>query len=207
MKKTLALAVLGTALATPLLAHASASDAGLHFILTGGLTAGGDTMVRLNYTDGTSENVKAGRLLQVGGGVLWQAATMPVAASFTVNYHIDNASAKNGKGQFERTPLEALLYYTGVEKWRFGAGLRAVQSAKATYKVDGDEETLRFKDTTGAIIEAGYGITPKAWINVRYVSEKYKASTYTAINGQTYRISDSVKYDGSHIGVNFLYQF
>lgn len=207
MTKTFTTVALGIALAGPFTVHASASDAGLHVILTGGLTAGGDTIATLNYTNGSSERVKGGRLLQVGGGVLWQAATMPVAASFTVNYHVDNASASNGKAQFDRVPLETLIYYTGIEKWRFGAGLRFVDSPKATYKVDRNKETLRFRDATGAIVEAGYAVAPNAWINVRYVSEEYEARSYTAVDGQTYRLPDSIDFDGSHIGVNFLYQF
>lgn len=207
MKKTLLVAVLGAALATPFVAQAAANDAGVHFILSGGLTAGGDTIVTANYTNGRSDNIKGGGLVQLGGGVLWQAANMPLAASFTVNYHVDNASASNGEARFDRMPLEAIVYYTGVAKWRFGAGVRSVQSAKAIYEVNGAKETLKFKDATGTLVEAGYGLTPNAWINVRYVSEKYKPSSFTSVSGQTSTIVNPVSVDGSHVGVNFLYQF
>lgn len=207
MKKTVLSTLLGAALATPFLAQAAAKDAGVHFILTGGLTAGGDTIATAEYTNGTSNNLKGGGLVQLGGGILWQSASMPLATAFTVNYHVDNASGSNGDIRFSRIPLEAIAYYTGVEKWRFGAGVRLVQSPKLVADINNVKETVKYKDATGVVVEAGYGITPNAWINVRYVAEKYRPNTFTAANGQTFNISNATKDDGSHIGVNFLYQF
>lgn len=207
MKKQLVSTLLGAALATPFATLAAANDAGVHFVLTGGLTAGGDTVATADYTNGRSDILKGGGLVQLGGGILWQSATMPLATALTLNYHFDNASGSNGDIRFGRIPLEAIAYYTGVAKWRFGAGVRSVQSAKLVADVDNVKETVKFKDTTGVVVEAGYGITPNAWINVRYVSEKYRPSTFTAANGQTFNISNAAEVDGSHIGVNFLYQF
>jgi hypothetical protein len=208
MKKILLPALLAAALAVPLVAQAANNDtAGLHFVLSGGLTFGGDTIYTANYTNGTSVDIKGGGLVQLGAGALWQYDTIPLALSFTANYHVDSTTASNGEAKFSRTPYEAIAYYTGVNRWRFGAGLRSVHSAKATAEINGARETLTFKNTTGAVIEAGFGITPKAWINVRYVSEKYQPDRFTATNGQTTTVINGDSVDGSHIGVNFLYQF
>ncbi|WP_148415288.1 hypothetical protein [Noviherbaspirillum massiliense] len=207
MKKTLLLSLAGTALAAPFLAHAADPNPGVHFILTGGLTDGGDTILTARYRNGYSDNIKSGGLVQLGAGVLVQMKDVPLATSFTVNYHVDDASARNGSLRFERVPLELLAFYTGVERWRFGGGVRFVQSPKATSDVDDEKETLKFKNTTGAVLEAGFGITPSAWINVRYVSEKYRPKRFTAANGVTTDVSGEPSIDGSHFGVNFLYQF
>jgi hypothetical protein len=207
MKKTLLSALLAAALAAPLVTQAANNDAGLHFVLSGGLTSGGDTIITTRYTNGTSVDIKGGDLVQFGAGALWQYDSIPLALSLTANYHVDNTTAANGDAKFSRIPLEAIAYYTGVYRWRFGVGMRSVQSAKATATLNGASETLTFKNTTGAVIEAGYGITPKSWINVRYVSEKYQPERFTATTGQTTTIVNGKSIDGSHIGVNFLYKF
>ncbi|MFZ6747356.1 hypothetical protein [Undibacterium sp. Ren11W] len=49
---------------------------------------------------------------------------------------------------------------------------------------------------TGAVIEAAYGFTPHLWLSVRAESEKYQQD-----------VPYGKFYNGSHVGVNFAYQF
>ncbi|HEV7618842.1 MAG TPA: hypothetical protein VGO51_12160 [Burkholderiaceae bacterium] len=207
MKKILLPALFAAALAAPLVVQAANNDTGLHFVLSGGLTFGGDTIYTANYTNGTSVDITGGGLVQLGAGALWQYDTIPLALSFTANYHVDNTTATNGEAKFSRMPYEAIAYYTGVDRWRFGVGLRSVHSAKSTAEINGARTTTTYKNTTGAVIEAGFGITQNSWINVRYVSEKYQPDRFTATNGQTITVINGKSVDGSHIGVNFLYKF
>lgn len=182
-------------------------DGGLHPVLSIGLTGGGDTIATAKYSNGTSQNINAGGLVQLGGGVLWQASDIPLATQFSVNYHVDGFSASNGDGTFDRMPIELAFFYTGVDKWRFGGGVRFVQSPKYKSHIDNvSDQQLNFKNTTGLLIEGGYGFTPHMWLSLRLVSEKYKPTTYTA-NGVTTDVSNTASYDGSHIGLNFMYAF
>lgn len=197
---------LGAALASPLMAQAAANDPGLHVVLSAGLTTGGDTILTAYYDDGDSTNVKAGALVHFGGGVLWQAPDLPLATSLTINYHADNASARNGEAKFSRIPIEAIAYYTGVPRWRFGAGVRVVQSPEAKYDVGATKETLKFDNASGALVEVGYALAPDAWLNLRYVSEKYQPSSFRS-GGQTYDLRNADAIDGSHFGLNLLVQF
>jgi hypothetical protein len=208
MHKSVQQAFAGALLSTlALSAQADQLSGGLHPVLSFGITGGGDTIATTKYSNGTSQDIKAGGLVQFGGGVLWQATDVPLATQFTVNYHVDDTTASNGSATFDRVPIELSLFYTGVDKWRFGGGVRFVQSPKYKGHIDNvSDKSLNFKNTTGALIEAGYGFTPHMWLSLRFVSEKYQPTTYTN-NGVTTDVSNTSSYDGSHIGLNFMYAF
>lgn len=177
-------------------AQAEHTSAGAHALLSFGITGGGDEVGYLKYADGNNVKLHAGGLVQFGAGGLWQFADLPVATSLTVNYHVDRANAKNASARFQRTPIELLAYYTGAGKWRVGGGARFVTAAKGVVEFEGRSGSSGFTSNTGAVIEAGYGFTPHLWLSVRAVSEKYQED-----------IPYGKSYDGSHIGVNFVYQF
>jgi hypothetical protein len=190
-------------------AHAAdANDKNVHFLLKAGLTGGGDTITTIEYTDGTSDSIKAGGLVQLGGGVSWQSPELPVAVQLTANYQVtDSRAAKNGSAKFSRFPIEATVYYTGVQQWRFGAGVRSDLSPEYSGHIDGVySESMKFKNATGAIVEAGYSFAPRQWVNVRYVSEKLKATSYTN-NGMSFNTNNLGKVDGSHFGVFYQFEF
>jgi hypothetical protein len=204
VQKSLAIAVLST---LAMSAHADQLTGGFHPVVNVGITGGGDTIATTQYSNSTSQDIKAGGLFQIGGGVLWQATDMPLATQFTVNYHVDDNTASNGSATFDRVPIELTLFYTGVDKWRFGGGVRFVQSPKYRGHIDGvSDQAINFKNTTGALVEIGYGFTPHMWLNLRFVSESYQPTTYTE-NGVTTDVSGAQSFDGSHVGLNFVYAF
>lgn len=180
---------------------------GLHAFLGVGLTNGGDTLFTANYSNGDSEDINAGELIQFGIGVQWNATNSPLALAFSINYHGDTANAANGEADFKRYPLEAIAYYRTANSWRFGLGVRYVLSPTASFLIDGGtDEELTFDDAVGAVAEIGYGFTPSVWLNLRGVSEKYQPETYR-LNGTTFKVSNAAKVDGSHVGLNLVYLF
>lgn len=177
---------------------------GWHPFVSMGLTVGGDTIITVDYTNGDSEDVKAGEIVHFGGGVQLQLADSPLMVALSANYHVANASAKNGDAEFTRYPLEAIAYYRGSDKWRFGLGLRYVLSPEASS--DFSNEKLQFDNALGAVAEIGYGLSKRFWISLRAVSESYQPSTYSQ-NGVSYNASGLQSVDGSHVGINALYAF
>ena len=180
---------------------------GLHLVLNAGITYGGDTIHVAPYTNGSTQDIKAGSLVQLGIGGLYQFENDPVALMLSANYHVDAAGGSNGSDTFSRFPIEALVYYTGKERFRIGGGVRIVNSPEWVYTVNGVTEKATFDNTTGLVAEIGYHLTRKAWLNLRFVSEKYKANTYTAPNGVTYSQAGRAPFSGSHMGVNFTFEF
>jgi Outer membrane protein beta-barrel domain len=174
----------------------------LRFALHLGLTGGGDKLATANFDDGSTSSIRAGGLVQSGAGLLWQPAAGPVAVQATFNYHVDDVSAFNGSLRFSRYPLEVLGYYTGLPRWRFGAGPRFVFSPRLKVDVPGDNSKITFDDTVGAVAEAGYQFGNYMWLNLRLTGEKYKVK---AIDGTT--VSADSDISGNSVGVNIVLYF
>lgn len=190
------------------LGHAERTAPGLHVVLQGGLTFGGDTVATAVFDNDDKVDIKAGELLQLGAGVLWQSGPAPLAVLATANYQISGTTAENGKAQFTRIPYELIAYYTGLDKWRFGVGFRHVTAPEVSYKVNGGEDNIEFKDARGRLVEIGYQLTPNVWLNLRGVAEKYQPETYRLANGNIAVSADfNKRYDGQHIGIYLLGEF
>jgi hypothetical protein len=185
---------------------------GFHALINGGLTFGGDTLVTVTVTTVNTNNsadvdINAGRLLQYGVGGLYQFEAIPVALKATVNYQSDWAQGINGLFDFSRVPVEFLAYYTGKKRYRFGGGVRLVNSPKLVETVDGISDRLLFDNTTGVVAEMGYQVSRELWVNLRYVSEKYQPSKYVATDGTVFDVSAMQPYKGSHLGLILSCEF
>lgn len=174
------------------------ANAGFHPVIGMDLTWGGEELMTVQYTDGSSTSLRSGGVLQVGGGFSWQSAEAPVSAQMTVNYHYDMANASNGSATFRRFPIEGLVFYTGTPNWRFGGGVRYVMSPRLSGGFSGvGGAAVNFKNTWGAVAEVGYQASPNLWLSGRYVYEKYELDS---------SLSDK-KIDGWHLGIGAQYEF
>ena len=177
---------------------------GLHAVERLGITAGGDTISRITYPDGTVREISAGSLYQIGLGVLYQWDVVPVSAALTFNYQYDADYNNNDNAAFRRNPLEALAYFNGLDPFRIGAGIREVYSARATSTINGVSERITYDNARGHIVEIGYQVRPYGWVNLRYVRETYKVATYTTTGTNS---SVNTQYNGSHVGLFISYEY
>lgn len=197
-----------TVLAATLALTAVASQAadvphpGLRFMMTAGVTSGGDKIEQVQYTNGDTKNISAGGTVTLGGGVLWQPEGSDFSLQATLNYHFSNAEASNGHATFDRYPLEVIAFYNVNEQWRVGVGARHVFRPRYSYDVGAGHGT-DYKDANGALLEVGYFFTPQALLSLRYVQETYKEKSPYA-NSPYY---DAQKLDGSHVGLNGSFIF
>lgn len=185
-------------------AQRTSQEPSVRFVVTAGLTGGGDTLAEVEYENGYDSKVKGGGLVQIGAGLQFRKPGAPVSLLATVNYHVDNATADNGDVRFDRVPLEVLGFYHVNDIVRLGVGLR--HTINATYKEDIDYEPLYkedYKDANGLILQVGFG-TGRFWGAVRYVDESYEVERYTFGN-QTGRFNKT--YDGSHFGLMGYFAF
>jgi hypothetical protein len=167
-----------------------------------GVTGGGDKLATARFNDGSTESIRAGGLVQFGAGALWQPAGGPVALQATLNYHYDDVDSFNGTLRFSRYPIEVLGYYTGLPRWRFGAGPRFVLSPRLKVDIPGDNAKITFKNTIGAVVEAGFKIGDYTWVNLRFTGETYKVKD---INGTSVTSDSDVS--GNSIGANVVLYF
>ncbi len=113
----------------------------------------------------------------MGAGVSWQSAAYPVMTSLVANYHVDPSAGRNTSAKFTRAPVDAMVYYTGLETLRFGVGLSYIVAPTVKATVDGQSESIKFKNAIGQSFEIGYQLTPNLWSNLRLSSAKFKPKT------------------------------
>ncbi|WP_137937584.1 hypothetical protein [Chitinivorax sp. B] len=188
-------------------AMADEAKAGRSFfgLVSTGITYGGDTMGYMEYTNGSRADLKGGGLFQLGGGFMFRPHGAPYSLIGTINYHVDRANAKNGEATFDRKPLELIGYYHLDRNWRIGAGVRRVLDPKLKMELDGRHLDVDYKDTTGMVMEVGYGVD-RAWAGLRYVHEQYEAKHFNRL-GRPQETQNLGKQDGSHVGLIGYFAF
>ena len=202
MKQLFATAALAAAALAPTLAHAGLdSDNPIHPLVGVALTAGGDKIASVEFTNGDSRDITAGGLVQLYGGVEYHEKGSPFGLQATFGYHFDNTSARNGNQRFSRWPVEVIALFNVAPKFRVGVGARYASSAKFTS--DGAAYVGSFDLTShvGGLVMGEWLITPSMGLQLRYVNEKYKVKYYS---GETVQ---EMTVDGSHGGVGFNYYF
>ncbi|WP_156499746.1 hypothetical protein, partial [Oleiphilus sp. HI0061] len=162
----------------------------------GGFTFGGDDLLKVEYTNGDSEELTAGGLLDLKLGLIYNINdTYSIQSS--IGYHFDALLAENGDGDFTRIPVELLGFYN-YDKHRFGGGLTLHTSPEFEAESDdiGLDENAEFEDASGLVIEYGYKTSDSAVIALRYVDINYEVTKY---NGSS--VDSGPDSDGSHIGL------
>lgn len=192
------------AMASTVLAAAPPAEPSVRFIINAGLTAGGDTIEKLEYETGASAHIKGGGLVQLGAGVQFHRPYSAFSLLTTLNYHVDNATAENGDARFDRMPLELLAFYHLNDRWRIGGGLRHTMNPKFTEKFDGQPRiTIDYQDTNSLVLQVGFG-SERVWGGLRYVNESFDAERASVGNlSGRYTHTD----DGSHVGLLAYYAF
>jgi opacity protein-like surface antigen len=189
MQKTFIAAAL--AIASISSAHAADAASPFRFVVGAGLTFGGDNLVSVPFTDGSTEDINAGGFFHLYGGGEY-AFNDAVAIKATVGYHVDDTkAASNGSVRFSRVPVDIVGLYRVNEKFRVGAGVQIVNGPELKGSGVASNINAKFKNATGTIIEGEYFFAPKMSGSIRYVSEKFEPK------------SGGSKVDGSHIGVMF----
>ncbi|MGE0115798.1 MAG: hypothetical protein AB7T07_13055 [Steroidobacteraceae bacterium] len=180
------------------LSAAPYSESPVRFVVTTGITTGGDTIEKIEYNHGGSATIKGGGLVQIGGGVQYHRPYSAFSALATLNYHIDSATARNGDAYFDRVPLELLGFYHLNEWWRIGGGLRYTMNPTFTEKFDYEDRiTIDYKNATSLVLQVGFG-TERFWGALRYVNESFDAERLTVGRfSAPYHHTD----DGSHVGL------
>lgn len=188
--------------AQPAAAQMPPPQRNFYFALMGGLTGGGDELARVRFSDGYTESIRAGGLLHLNAGLIWQSPLVPVSMQATIGWHGDSINASNGDITFTRYPVEVLGFWHGAPNWRFGGGARFVNGAKFESDVNGFSDTVRYKDTVGLVVEGGFRVFPGGWLNLRYTDESYEPQSINGVN-----VIAGGKVSGRSVGLNFLFAF
>jgi hypothetical protein len=140
--------------------------------------------------------------LQLGIGAEWSAEARPMSVRLMLSRDVDkSARSTNGRrDSFVRTPLEATVYYTGLDSVRFGVSLGYAFSPTAKATVDGRERSVHFQNAISRSFEIGYRLTPDLWASLRLTGATYKPKDGAQPAG-------AVKNDVTHLAVSLAYLF
>ncbi|MBI1423573.1 MAG: hypothetical protein GC149_08925 [Gammaproteobacteria bacterium] len=165
----------------------------VHFLLEAGVHTGGDELIHVTFSDGSTASIKGGSLVTLGAG-LAANITDKLELRFVENYKADSVNASNGSIDFTRWVSNLLLLYR-VDKWKLGGGLTHHRNIKL--KGDGVASVLNvnFDDAVGTVLEADYQFGPHAYFGGQYTNIKYPVTGLSS------------KVDGSSIGVVIGYVF
>jgi hypothetical protein len=188
MKKiVLAISALFLTLGAAQAQNVEPSPSPVRFLVGMGLSGGGDKLASVKYTDYTSMNIHAGGLVYFTAGVNYRI-TPEFSVQSTVNYHVDQANAKNGDVKFERFPVEVIGYFHANEKWRIGGGVRYSVSPKFTDSF-GAGDSYSFDNSVGAVLEGEYFVSRRFGVKMRYVKETFKGPGIKDIDGSHFGLS------------------
>jgi hypothetical protein len=160
-----------------------------------GYDLGGDTLINVTFTDGSSESVKANEGFYFGGGASIVTDSKQWEIELSLAYKFSMINASNGDIEFTRVPLEALVFYR-FDKVRLGGGITYHLNPELDGSGVATPLNVKFDDALGFVLQADFRLTDKMTIGMRYTSLKYEVEGVAAA---------SAKSDG--LGFTFSYRF
>lgn len=156
--------------------HAQApAEAGVRFLLEGALDFGGDRLVELTFTDGSTQNLAAGQGGTLGAGFVWRPAARPRASVLaTVGFKFVSNASENADIGITRIPLRLVGRYALDDVWSLGAGV--VRHAAVHVNGDGFFGDASLTSNVGPTFELGW----------KAAALTYTALTYTSASGETF---------------------
>lgn len=152
------------------------------------LDYGGDNLVTVDFTNGKSQNVKAGQGIVVSGGLHFRPSDRtPFDVQALVGFKYATTAARNADINVTRVVLQLLGDYQFNNGWYLGGGL--VQHTGTKLDGDGYFRNIEFDDATGFTIESGW-----RWVGLHYTHIEYKNKFISNV-------------DASNVGVRINFRF
>ena len=138
-------------------------------------TFGGDKLVDVLYTDGTTSSVTAGGTAYLYAGAEIHPVVLPLSFLATVGYHVSSAGGSNGDYRFERIPFELLAMADAIPgRLRIGGGLRYDTGVNLSSHGVVAAPATNFKNAAGGVVQAEWMLSPHFGIVGRYVGIRYR---------------------------------
>ncbi|MDQ8145024.1 MAG: hypothetical protein P3A29_07770 [Gemmatimonadota bacterium] len=148
---------------------------GVRFLIEGAVDMGGDRLVELEFTDGTTQDLAAGQGGTIGAGFVWRPAGMPRASLLaTAGFKFVSNASENADIGITRFPLRLVGRYALNDAWSLGAGV--IRHGAIKVNGDGFFEDQTLTSNLGPTLELGW----------KAVALTYTALTYTGETGQTF---------------------
>jgi hypothetical protein len=162
------------ACASLFLSSAAFADSPVGWVLEADLEFGGDPVATVYFSDGTSQDVKAGQGVSIAVGGHFRASDKsPWDTRATIGYKYVTTKATNADITLTRVPLELIVDYMFENGGWLGLGVS--HHTNISFDSDGLGPEGDFDDATGPVIEAGWN-----WIAATYTIMDYSAGGESA---------------------------
>lgn len=151
---------------------------GAAFVLEGGVEFGGDQIIELTFTDGSTQKLTTGQGGTIAAGLQYRFPAQPrLSVAGTVGYKFVTNASENADIGISRIPVEVVARWMLDERWWAGAGL--TRHASVRVAGDGFFPDADLDASTGLTFEIGY----------KWIYATYTAMTYTDPSGQDFDAS------------------
>jgi len=163
------------------------SQASLDFFAELGIHDGGDDVLTVNFTDGTSRDIQAGEFLSVGLGVAWDMGEY-LESRLYAGWLGDDVSATNGNVKLNRWTSNFMLFLK-AGGWRFGGGAAYHWDVKLDGSGDATNASADFEDAFGVVAEVDYYFTENAYVGLQYLNMDYDRLATMSNSAKTFDAS------------------
>jgi hypothetical protein len=137
-----------------------------------GIDLGGDTLVRVVFEDGDTQDIDSNNGLFLGGGVSIRNDAKTFETEIALTYKFQTISADNGELTWSRVPVDVLAFYL-AEHVRVGGGLTYHMSPK----LDGDGVVSgisgEFENSLGYLVQVDWRINESMSVGGRFTFLSY----------------------------------
>jgi hypothetical protein len=163
-----------------------------------GYDFGGDRLVTVIYTDGSSDFVDANRGIFFGGGVaiVWDPAGA-METQLTLNYKFEETDPfASGGVKFSTTQFDAVQAFNVSPQLSLGVGLTYHMSPKVagTGVISG---TAQYDDAAGALFQLGFRLSDRSQIGLRYTNITYKGRGLASADGSGFGVFFNIGFGGN----------
>lgn len=148
---------------------------------------GGDDVARVFYTDGSTQNIKAGQGIAPAVGLHYQLDAAPVDFALTVGYKYVTTRADNVDIHIDRVEIKALGTYELPRYFWIDAG--PVWHTGVRFHGGGYIPDFSFNDAVGATVGFGW-----RWVGIAYTHIRYDSDLTGSI-------------DASNVGLTVAWKF
>lgn len=171
-RQTLAALLAAASLASAGAAHAEDSARRGGFLMNFDLDYGGDDLALISFTNGDSQNVKAGQGVSFGlGGWYQPMESVPFELQAALGYKYVTTAATNADITVTRTTMQLNAVYRFENDWYVAGGL--IRHMSPELDGDGFFEDIEFDDATGVSLEVGW-----KWVALHLTQLDYSSDGY-----------------------------
>jgi hypothetical protein len=148
---------------------------------------GGDNLAQVYYTNGVTQDIRAGQGVTLAAGVHYQPAAFPVDFTATVGYKFVRTEAYNTDLGVNRVVVKVTGAYLLPHNFWVDAG--PVWHTAVKFNGDGYVPDISFNDAVGGTVGFGW-----RWFGIEYTSIRYTSSITGGV-------------DASSVGATFAWKF